>query len=224
MGVNLTHRNKFLLALVGSSFVGFILLLLNSILTHDFGYSYLITNLFLAWIPLIFSFLILIVLKNNSWLSWKAVILSFLWLVFLPNAFYMITDFIHIQDVQSNYAVYFSVSFASIIFNAVLLGFVSLYLIHDELKKRLSQVYTNTIIVGILLICSFGVYLGRDLRWNSWDVITNPAGILLDFVQRITTPSDYASILGISGALFVLLTSIYVLSRFTLSYIKEREI
>ena len=103
------------------------------------------------------------------------------------------------------------------------MGFVRLYLIQDELKKRLSFFSTKTIIVFILLICSLGVYLGRDLRWNSWDIIVNPAGILLDFVQRAITPSDYGSIFGISGALFILLTSIYALSRYMIAFIKERE-
>ena len=223
MGVKLSNRNKFILALIGSSLVGFILLILNSIFTHNFDYYYLISNLVLAWIPLLISYLIIVTLKNNSWLSWKPLTLTFIWLVFLPNAFYMITDFVHLQDVQSNYAVYFAVSFASIIFNAVLLGFVSLYLIHDELKKRLSYFSTNTVVVFIFLICSLGVYLGRDLRWNSWDIIVNPAGILLDFVQRAITPSDYGSIFGISGALFILLTSIYALSRYMIAFIKERE-
>lgn len=223
MGVKLTLRNKFILALLGSSLVGLMLLFINSLAFHDGNYYYLITNLILAWIPLLFSYLLIKVLHKYDWENWRAVILTIFWLVFLPNSFYMITDFIHIQDVQSSHAVYFAVTFCSVIFNALTVGFVSLYLVHQELKKYLNSIYSNCLIMAVLLICSLGVYMGRDLRWNSWDVITNPTGILLDFTQRLITPSDWPTIVGTTGALFIFLGSIYSLSRVTLKFMSSRE-
>ena len=223
MGVKLTLRNKFVLALSASSMVAILLLFISSKMAGNGNYYYLITNLILAWIPLFISYGLVVNLRKNDWDNWLSVILSILWLIFLPNAFYMITDFIHIQDVSSSHVVYFAVSFASVIFNGVMVGFVSLYLIHEELKKRVENIKAGILIGLVLLICSLGVYLGRDLRWNSWDVVTNPTGILIDFTQRLTTPSDWGSILGTSGALFIFLSSIYLLSFSAIRYISERE-
>lgn len=62
-----------------------------------------------------------------------------------------------------------------------------------------------------LLICSFAIYVGRDLRWNSWDILTNPGGLLFDVSDRLLHPAAYPQMLVTVIAFFALLASMYSL-------------
>ena len=146
---------------------------------HSLTYDYLLWNLMLAWVPLALGLWLVRVLKSKLWSSWEGLIVSLLWIGFLPNSFYMVSDFIHIQDVQTVDVLYDAVMFTSFIFTSVILGFSSLYLVHGEFRKRFSARASSGLIAVILLLCSFAIYIGRDLRWNSWDIMPNPTGLLL---------------------------------------------
>src|SRR5581483_10375463 len=141
-------------------------------------YAYFIWNLFLAWMPVLFTGWILWVLRRKPWSSWEGLLATALWLGFLPNSFYMISDFIHLQEVRRVDLLYDVIMFSSFIFNGVLLGFLSLYTVHHQLLKRLTNRSAATVIGLVILVCSFAIYLGRDLRWNTWDLLVNPAGII----------------------------------------------
>jgi uncharacterized membrane protein len=178
--------------------------------SHSTQYAYLLWNLFLAWLPIVFAYRLVLVLRNKLWSSWEAMLFSVLWLLFLPNSFYMISDFIHLQDVQQD-VLYDALMLTSFIYIGVLLGFGSLYMIHLELLKRFTKNTINFLIAITLLICSFAIYLGRDLRWNSWDVLTNPGGLLFDISARVLHPSAYPEMFLVVITFFVLLASMYSL-------------
>src|SRR6267142_719972 len=93
-------RNQFLLTLLASTLVSVGLFAYGAWRNHSLAYDYLLWNLSLAWLPLIFAVWLLSILKDRLWSSWLALAVSVLWLVFLPNSFYMISDFIHLQEVQ----------------------------------------------------------------------------------------------------------------------------
>jgi uncharacterized membrane protein len=172
-------------------------------------YSYLLWNLFLAWLPLLLAIRLLTVLKTKLWSSWEGIATSLAWIVFLPNSFYMITDFIHLRGLSRNDALYDTLMLASFIYTGVLLGFSSLYLMHLQLRRRLGA-KSAAIWIGVtLFVCSAAIYVGRDLRWNSWDILTNPGGVLFDISDRLQHPSAYPHMLVFIFALFVLLCSMY---------------
>ena len=123
----------------------------------------------------------------------------------------MISDFIHLQDVQTVDVLYDDVMFTSFIYTGVLLGFSSLYLIHLHFKRRFSSPVAAWWIAFTLFICSVAVYVGRDLRWNSWDVLTNPGGLLFDISDRLLHPSGYPQMFVTIISFFVLLVSMYSL-------------
>jgi len=205
-------RSQYLLALATSSLVSLGLFGYGAWRNHSLAFDYLIWNLFLAWLPFVFSLSLLVMLRHKAWSSWEGLLWSFLWLLFLPNTFYMISDFIHLQDLQRVDIVYDTLMFTSFIYSGVVLGFSSLYLVQREFTKRLTKKATTLWVAVVLLICSSAVYLGRDLRWNSWDVLTNPGGLLFDVSDRLIHPTSYPHMLLTIITFFILLSSMYWLT------------
>ncbi|MDB5171205.1 MAG: hypothetical protein JWO35_899 [Candidatus Saccharibacteria bacterium] len=176
---------------------------------HSLAFGYLAWNLLLAWLPLLFAIRLVAVLQTKRWSSWEAMAISLLWVVFLPNSFYMISDFIHLQEIRRVDLLYDILMFTSFIYTGVVLGFSSLYLVHLQFKKRFPNRTVLTLIAAILVACSGAIYIGRDLRWNSWDVITNPGGLLFDVSDRLTHPATYPRMLITIIGFFILLSTMY---------------
>src|SRR5258708_6461816 len=65
-------------------------------LTHSWHDYFMVENLFLAWLPLIFSWWLIRRLINHRWRSPLNIILSVAWLIFLPNTWYVLTDYVHL--------------------------------------------------------------------------------------------------------------------------------
>jgi uncharacterized membrane protein/gamma-glutamylcyclotransferase (GGCT)/AIG2-like uncharacterized protein YtfP len=207
-----TPRKKFLLALLISSVVSLGLFVYGAWRNHSFEeFSFLPWNLVLAWLPFIFAIRLVTILKRKLWSSWEGLALSVLWLSFLPNSFYMISDFIHLEDVRRLNILYDTLMFTSFIYTGVALGFSSLYLIHVQLRRRLNAYEANIWVAITLLIASSAIYLGRDLRWNSWDVITNPGGLLFDISDRLQHPASYPQMFLTVSIFFIVLSSMYSL-------------
>lgn len=202
-------RNQYILALVFSTLVSLGLFAYGAWRNQSLAFNYLPWNLFLAWIPLLLAVRLVSVLQRKLWSSWEALATSVLWLIFLPNSFYMISDFIHLQDVRRVDVLYDTIMFTAFIYTGVALGFSSLYLIHLQLKRRLSTRVAAAWVAVTLLICSSAIYVGRDLRWNSWDVVTNPGGLLFDISDRLLHPAAYPQMLLTIVSFFVLLMSMY---------------
>lgn len=210
MKQRLSARRRVVYSLVGLTAVSLVLYAVEVHRLGDARYSYLIWNLFLAWLPLVLAGWLLRLLRTRLWSSWLPVLVTFVWFMLLPNSFYMISDYIHIADMQGSDVVYGVVTFTSFIFTAALVGFASLYLVHAELLKRLRQRSASLIVAVILFACSFAIYLGRDLRWNSWDVLLNPAGVLFDVSDRVLHPLGHPGTLSTTFSFLVLLGSLYI--------------
>jgi uncharacterized membrane protein len=177
---------------------------------HSLAFWYLAWNLFLAWLPLLFVLLLLPVIRGKGWTSWQGIGLTLLWLGFLPNSFYMVSDFIHLQDYQRANLVFDAVMFSSFVLTGMLIGYTSLYMVHIELLKRLKRSNAWAWIALVLGLSSFAIYLGRDLRMNSWDILVNPAGILFGVSDPIINPRAHVLAFTTTLIFFVLLTGIYI--------------
>lgn len=174
-----------------------------------YRYWFLMWNLFLAWLPLIFAHALYRWLERGRWVSWQGITLSALWLGFLPNSFYLVTDFIHLHATGEVSLLFDAVMFMSFAWNGLILGFMSVLLIHSELQKRLRP---RAVLIGlgiVFLLCSLAIYLGRYLAWNTWDILINPAGIIFDLSNRITSPRSYPNTFTTTSTFFILLTSLY---------------
>ncbi|MCK8523893.1 DUF1361 domain-containing protein [Aquimarina sp. D1M17] len=186
--------------------VGFslILLLIRIIKTDSVFFLFLVWNLFLACIPYGITFL-LSIRKIKNIFFWLGFII---WLVFLPNSPYILTDLQHIR-ISTLQSVWFDVLLIlSFAVNGAIIGFTSLQMMQELLRERVSKKATNIIIHVTLLLCGFGIYLGRILRWNSWDIIQNPLGILSDILKRFIFPIEHINTwsftIGFGGFLMIM--------------------
>ena len=186
--------------------------LLYVISTHYYGagpFWFLNWNLVLAWLPLGLVLLLKRYIKSNPWASWRGGILTTLWLIFLPNSFYLISDFIHLGFAGHGQTFYYVIMLFSYSFTGLMLGFTSVYILHQELLNRLKYNSAHTCIALVLLICSFAVYLGRYLRWNTWDIVLHPVGVVFDVSDRVINPVAHGQTFQVTAMFFILLSSTY---------------
>lgn len=166
---------------------------------------YLIWNLFLAWIPYIIS---LYFIKKDMPVN-RFIILFFLWLLFFPNAPYLVTDVLHIVSSLPSLLWYDSLLLFFFGWIGLLLGMLSLLHIHQYLKTRLNYLISELIIFSVCLVSSFGVYLGRFGRWNSWDIFINPFNLIKDLFYIFTGLARAGNSL-----LFIIIFTIFVYSTY----------
>jgi uncharacterized membrane protein len=197
-------------ALVLSNSLSAVLYIIRVIGAQNYRYGFLLWNVFLGWLPLLFAWQLIRRLERSRWLNTGNLILTALWLGFLPNSFYLASDLIHLHSTGEVSLLYDAVLFFSCIFNGYVAGFASVYLVHHELLKRRPRSNAHSLIALVFLLCSFAIYLGRNLRWNSWDVLVNPAGILFDVTDRIIDPFAHPSVIITTAVFFGLLGSMYV--------------
>jgi len=181
-------------------------------------FIFLAWNIFLAWIPFaVSSFLV----KPGHNKKWKQIFLFIVWLLFFPNALYIITDLIHL-DIETDVPKWYDaiLLFASSIVG-LMMAFVSLRRIESLLSRSVNKKWLQVIIPAILFLGSFGVYLGRFLRWNSWDIIRNPLGLLWTIVQRFIFPMEHFRTWGITGILTVFFYLLYISIKKLPGYINQ---
>lgn len=193
------------LLFVLASVVGAIYFTIGVAVNKSTDFWFLLWNLLLAWIPFGLSLWIRVLLRKKHWFDWLPLAVTIVWLGFLPNTFYMLTDYIHLNAEGRANMVYDVAMFTVLIFTGVGLGFASLAIMHLELRKRLSEVQAWRVVLSILLVSSFAIYIGRYLRWNTWDIITSPAGILFDISERILRPLAHMQTFTTTLTYFVLL-------------------
>lgn len=145
------------------------------------AYFFLCWNLFLAGVPAGASILFAHENRPNGSRGWAAIWFA-LWLLFLPNAPYLVTDFIHLHQ-RPPVPVWFDIALLTSFAGAgLMLGWGSVAEVHDSLRRTGSAALGWSVAVAALLLSGYGIYLGRFMRWNSWDVLSHP-GALLDVVS-----------------------------------------
>jgi uncharacterized membrane protein len=97
----------------------------------------------------------------------------------------------------------------SFAWTGLLFGFLSLWDIERVLSKSINQKIVRCISVFLLFLGSFGIYLGRYLRWNSWDIIKEPFRLFYDIGDRIINPLEYTRTWGMTLFMGLFLNIIY---------------
>lgn len=174
-------------------------------------------NLFLAFIPWVLTQLTILTPRIER--SKIAIFLLMLvWLLFFPNAPYILTDLIHLKH-RSNVPMWFDlILILSFAWTGLMYGLMSLWEIERILGNFFKRKYVIFLSMGLLFLCSFGVYLGRFLRWNSWDVINEPDLIIQDTLDRLINPLQHPSTWGLTILLGIFLNIVY----FSFELLKNR--
>jgi uncharacterized membrane protein len=171
------------------------------------GHGWLAWNLFLAWIPFAVSLVVYARARAGASLRMLAP-LAALWLVFFPNAPYLVTDLKHVGTGGSVPLLYDVLLLSAGAWTGLLLGLTSLYLVHAVARRLFGALSAWGLVVGALALSSFGIYLGRVQRWNSWDVVVHPAALASQLGGGLLHPIDYPRPI----ALTVLLTAFLLVS------------
>jgi len=187
-------RNKYKLAIFGllaaASLICLILVGARIAVSDSSHYKNLVWNLFLAWIPFGLAYAAYVLSWNRRWVYLVIPVTACLWLIFFPNALYILTDLQHLALESSKaplwYDVIMLVWFSG---TGLLLGLVSLYFMHEIIQRTFGRLTGWTFVFMVSGLGSFGVYLGRFVRFNSWDLLQAPGEIAVSIFGLVIDPS-----------------------------------
>lgn len=174
-----------------------------------YGYDFLVWNLFLAWIPLVLALVVYDRYRRGASLA-RSAPLAALWLLFLPNAPYIVTDFIHLSPASRAPLWFDGLELSAFAWTGMLLGYVSLYLVHAVVRHRFGPTIGWFGVPIVLALVSAGVYLGRVKRWNSWDLLTQPGAKLAQINAHLVDPTSLGRAGAATLAMTALLTAAYL--------------
>lgn len=136
-------------------------------------------NLFLSWIPLLIAYATRVHSRGFPDQSIVTALLSIAWLMFFPNAPYMVTDLIHLSvDYGSNVTWHDTIMLYYYAQVSLINGLISLYWVHHAWQAVFGKRVGHLLLLLSLPLAGFGIFLGRIQRWNSWDVLQNPLGLV----------------------------------------------
>jgi uncharacterized membrane protein len=176
------------LALSLASTVSVTLVFARIVWTMRLQYGFLIWNLALAWLPLVFALLAQELHAKRRQKSWQFFGLAGLWLLFFPNAPYIFTDLVHLT---ARFHGHFWVDMTLILICALtgfIVGFVSLYLMQLIVRRMFGGIASWLFIFVVAGLSGVGIYVGRFMRFNSWDVLLRPMKLYQDLGEWMSNP------------------------------------
>ena len=124
----------------------------------------------------------------------------------------MVSDLIHVQQTGEISIIFDAVLFTSFIFNGFIAGYLGTFLVHRELLKRYSLRRAYSLLLAVFVLSSYAIYLGRVLRWNTWDAFLQPAALLFDVSDTILSPIAHKEAFVITLSFTLLITTFYLLA------------
>jgi uncharacterized membrane protein len=202
------------------------LLVLRAWQYRNSAQNWLVWNLFLAWLPALGAFTAYNLNKWPTRLRWPPIIgLSVLWLLFLPNAPYLVTDIIHLRPYPGVPLWYDLITLVTFAWTGCFLGLVSLFLMQLLVRRAVGDAASWLFVVGVLALNGFGIYLGRFLRLNSWDVLASPKSLFYGLLEGLFHPMEHLQSIAFSGLFTLLFSAVYLmLLAFTQLHLEHRQL
>ncbi len=174
------------------------------------SFHFMVWNLFLAWLPLLFAAL--------AWRWWEkrpfSLLFTTLWLLFFPNAPYILTDFVHLRQ-RGNVPLWFDfLLLLAFALAGLYVGLLSLDWLHRLVAGKNGRFSGWLFVLTTLTLSSFGVYMGRFWRWNSWDMLLRPTAVLSHLAQTLAQPANAQHTAAVTFLLTIILIVSYTLFRF----------
>lgn len=155
--------------------------------TSEWMFVWLGWNLFLALLPYLISRSLI---RRPHWVEKTGWFVAFsaVWLLFLPNSFYIITDLFHLH-MREGIPYWFDLALIfSFAWNGILLGAASIRQMEKLITVKWPVIREWQFVYPLMLLNAFGIYIGRYLRYNSWDVIVNPFQLAEDILYLLLHP------------------------------------
>lgn len=190
-------RNQLLISL---SFYCLILMLLRAKITHSIYLFFLIWNLILAGIPYIITSFVA-TFQNHKNNKIKTILFLLVWLAFLPNSFYIITDLVHLSRSSEHFFWFDLILISSFSISGFILGLASMLEFEKIILDLVSTKLVKLMIPMICFLSGFGIFLGRILRFNSWEILSNPMQLISDSNDTFFTPE--ALLFSINFGIFI---------------------
>ncbi len=165
---------------------------------HTMFLPWLNWNLFLAWIPYWFSLAVAYLHMRAPSRWWYLVIPFALWLIFFPNAPYIVTDLLHLDE-RPPVPIWYDIGlFITYAWSGCFLGVVSLNIMQNVVKSYWGNLTSWLFVASTIVLSGLGIYLGRFLQLNSWDLFTKPHLIFTDIAVRVLHPVRYQQTYGVT--------------------------
>jgi uncharacterized membrane protein len=167
-------------------------------LSRTWTFSFLLWNLFLAWLPYLCSLLAVTLHRRYPrrwWLLPFPVLIS---IALFPNAPYIITDFVHLTERLPVPLWYDIGMLAGFAWTGIVLGSYALRILQNILRAGVGTLLSRVFALGVLGCSGMGIYMGRFLRWNSWDLVTQPRAVLYDIAIRLRHPLGNKETYGVT--------------------------
>jgi uncharacterized membrane protein len=197
-----------MIGLVIVSLVACLMLAARMLYTRSLIYDFLVWNLILAWAPLLFARW-----REKVTRVWGRRVLWLSWLAFYPNAPYIVTDLKHVRWAL-NAAWWYDMAlvflFAAL---GMHLGLLSLERVQSEVERGRGRAAGWAFSGLVFVLAGVGIYIGRFLRWNSWDVLRDPVGLVRDFGGRLLDMGELPRIIGVSLVYGLLQALLYLAHR-----------
>ena len=198
--------------LAGASLVCVALVFARIAYSGTSQYRFLLWNLLLAWVPLLLAAAIYRLTSRQGGVSWALLApAGLVWLLFFPNAPYLLTDFLHFLEAGNGVPAWYDLLlFGWFAWTGFLLGFAALVPVQAAISRKWGRTAGWAAVVVVIVLASVGVYIGRFLHWNSWDVISSPGATIDSIAEGVGRPLKLFAFTMLFSALFLL---VYAASR-----------
>ncbi|MEM6251830.1 MAG: DUF1361 domain-containing protein [Cyanobacteria bacterium P01_D01_bin.156] len=203
--------------------------LLQGLDTAHGNLSFMVWNSFLALIPLVLSFWLFRGRGSHARpLPWWIGLSIFI--AFLPNAPYVLTDIIHlVNDIRNGSSVW-AVALILVPQYVLFIGFgavaytISLVNLGRYLGREGKSRWIIPTELTIHALTALGIYLGRFLRFNSWDLVTRPNAVMGDALSLLMAKWPLAIMVGTFVILAVLHWCLKQLTLASILYCRTRHL
>jgi uncharacterized membrane protein len=184
-------------------------------------FCFLVWNLFLAWIPYLSSLWADVLHNRHPKKWWLLLVPGLMWLAFFPNAPYIVTDLWHLAE-RPYVPYWYDIG----LLTAFVLSGLFLAIISLRNMQRLVAYYAGLFVswlfvFGGMALGGLGVYIGRFLRWNSWDLLFHPKEVLNDIIGQLSEPLANPKTFGVTILVSAILLTSYLFVANDLSYKRD---
>ncbi|MBI3912763.1 MAG: DUF1361 domain-containing protein [Chloroflexi bacterium] len=168
------------------------------LISRQLTFFFLLWNIFLAWIPYLCALWMASLHRRAPRQGWLLILPGIAWLIFLPNAPYIVTDLLHLDE-RPGVPLWYDIGLlATFAWTGCFLALASLRMLQRIARDYWGRAFSWLFVCAAIGLSGIGIYLGRFLSWNTWDLILHPRHVIADVLTRFAHPFQYPQAFGVS--------------------------